>query len=807
MLPMLSRRQLGLISSLLLLNALALFPLLTTGYSGDDLLNSQIRGEMIRTHLGLWGVTQYFIVKWITLHGRFFPLAFYPYAVFYVIRSVVLFKLFVLTVILAGLSAFYFFLRRLTGSELVPSTCLLLLPLVVQFCLGWDPILGFCAHYPLLTLLLFSSLFLFLQYLDDDDRRALAVATVLFLCCGLIFEISYLMCLLYFAVAYSRLRKHQAALLASLPFFAVTAVLATISLVLKKFAALPLQEYQPNLDPVQVIKAYTGQSFGALPFSYYWLNPNGFFSSQVARWPGSIVQGMPLLVALALTAVLWARRGLSSHTDLGHKVRTVDLIWLGGLLFALPQALIALSPKYQAMLWGTAYLPVYISRLGLTLLLAVLVVSIYQRTRAVWEMWPALSGFVLLVWLLIFAVNLHHNWLVANAETELWYPRALTEQAVRRGLLANVQPGSILLVSGVNGWDNANEYIGTSRNVYSVYQQDSDLTTAFRASGASCQATADRQDCTFGPDSPIYTLQLRHLANGTGAVLLAHVIAYQTNDRVRRLLADQVTAYFRLPASNPEPRGSISGRFIRPKSANASLFRVGDDRLDVLRRGRGWKLLSFRSGEPFDALSLRGDISPAVSDSLLPMVKSESAWELRPAGPPLLHVGYEGGTMGEGFQLPPIAFSDEMSIDLLVTPDESQVPWADILSNHHGSDFRGIAIEQRGDHSNEFALSLGNGTAWMNAGEFSLTPGRLNYVSLQVKDNQTMLYVDGRLVAKRIHPAPVLSTSRPLYVGNWIGGGRSFNGLVDEVLISSGNKGGDEIAADAARLLGKEASH
>ena len=100
--PKINRRNLALISSLLLLNAIALFPMLTTGYCGDDVLNSQIRGEMIRMHLSLWGVTQHYVSAWVTGQGRFFPLAFYPYTVFYLVRSIFLFKLFVLTVVLAS---------------------------------------------------------------------------------------------------------------------------------------------------------------------------------------------------------------------------------------------------------------------------------------------------------------------------------------------------------------------------------------------------------------------------------------------------------------------------------------------------------------------------------------------------------------------------------------------------------------------------------------------------------------------------------------------------------------------------------
>ena len=171
-------------------------------------------------------------------------------------------------------------------------------------------------------------------------------------------------------------------------------------------------------------------------------------------------------------------------------------------------------------------------------------------------------------------------------------------------------------MKGEDLWDNPNEYIGRSGHEYSVYplNQASDLTPRFRAAGASCEVSGDQQECAFAPASAIYTVQLRHLANGTGAVLLAHVTrSYQRNNRIRGLIADQVTAFFRLPSSIPEPRGSISGKMVQPNGEGGSLFRVGDDRLNVLRRGRGWELLSFRSAEMFDALSLRGDMSPEVS--------------------------------------------------------------------------------------------------------------------------------------------------------------------------------------------------
>jgi len=72
-----------LIACLILINALSLFPLLTTGFIADDILNSQIRGHMIQTDCSLWGVTTYYMNQWLKTNCRLFPLAFSGYSIFY----------------------------------------------------------------------------------------------------------------------------------------------------------------------------------------------------------------------------------------------------------------------------------------------------------------------------------------------------------------------------------------------------------------------------------------------------------------------------------------------------------------------------------------------------------------------------------------------------------------------------------------------------------------------------------------------------------------------------------------------------
>ena len=125
-----------------------------------------------------------------------------------------------------------------------------------------------------------------------------------------------------------------------------------------------MSAYTPNFEPAQVIRTYLIQSLGAVPFSYYWLDPHRLFSSQISRWPAPIQQGLPLLTILAVIAVFSVDADVPSDDSTPPRARTVDLLAVGTLLFALPQALIALSPKYQEMHWGSAYLPVYLSRFG-----------------------------------------------------------------------------------------------------------------------------------------------------------------------------------------------------------------------------------------------------------------------------------------------------------------------------------------------------------------------------------------------------------------------------------------------------------
>jgi len=786
---------------LLLVNAIALFPLLTTGFAGDDILNSQIRGGMIQSDRSLWDVTSLNMVDWLRNQGRLFPLAFYIYTVFYVLSNPILYKLAVLAVVLAGIAMFFKFVWRLSGSAALAVTATLLLPIMIQFRGGYDPVLAFCGQYPLMSLLLFGSFNLFLRFLDEGDRRALWLSTILFLCASLIFEIAYLMFLIHLAIAYLRLGNTWKAARAAAPLIAVACCLGAASAILRAHAVALSPTYTVDLVVPAAMKSYLVQIVGAIPYSYFAFDPHAVFSRAESRWPASVAQAIPLITGLVVFTLIELNRQISKFPPAWYPAVNGRLAAIGALLLAIPPCLISLSPKFRAQSWGDAYLPVYISYFGTSLLLAIFLQYLYRRFTEWGFTKQRLFRTAGFAFLLCFVFAVRNNWLVAAAVNEsIWNARVLTEEAIRHDLLSGVAADSVLIVSGDEPWNNVWEYSGMLGKRLAVYRlnEPGNFVPVFLQAGASCGAPmAGCQVCEFAFDAPVYTLQIRHLTAGTGAVLLSRVRrAFLTGSSIGGLAAHEVTAFFRFPAAAEPLKAAISGRGI---SEDAGDFRVSEDSLRVIREGRGWKVASLSRNTMFDVLSVRGEITVEPKLSSFAMPKTPDQFELRPAGSEILHVGFQSN-VGSGIELHPIAFDTHMSIEVLVAPRSAQVAWADIVSNH-GLDPHGFAIEQLDRQTNRYRVVFGSGKGWMDVGAFDLISGRRNYISIQVEGREARLYVNGAKVARTTLPEPIAPSSRPLRIGNWINGDRPFAGSIEELMIARGAKPEEAVLADAKRLM------
>jgi len=559
-----------------------------------------------------------------------------------------------------------------------------------------------------------------------------------------------------------------------------------------------------DLNAAVIVKTYFVQLFGAIPFSYYFLDPHAVFQNRIHRWPSSLLQVLPLLILLLLFVVPTLWRKFPKPPFIQNTTSNSGVLILGFLFYTIPPVLISLSPKFQAQLLGDAYLPVYMSYLGLCLIFAVGLSNLYKSWNCENLKVRWLARVVFCVYLLLFTFNFRNNYLVAQTMNEaVWNARVLTEQSLDKGLLNDISEKTVLLVEGIEPWDNAELYSQHTGLRFTVYRlsEPHNIGPVLQAAGAVCTSTGDHKVIDFTPDAPVYTIQIRHLTDGTGAVLLARVQkAFYFGGSLRGLFCNDVTAYFRLPASAQRLTTAVSGSKIKKTATGYSttLFRETGHSLQVVSEGRDWRLLSLHSEVLIDAKSLRGEILKEGSLSSIIMPKNREAFELRSSGPEILHVGYEGD-IGNGDGFSAITFGDDLSIEVLVTPRASQNAYASILSNH--SNYRGFSIEQLNTQTNLYGVAFGTGKEWMGVGTFLLVSGCRNYISLQLKDGEARLYMNGDTIARKLLPAEVAESSELIWIGNWIVGDRSFNGWIEEVLIAKNAKTEETVISEAKRLL------
>lgn len=116
-------------------------------------------------------------------------------------------------------------------------------------------------------------------------------------------------------------------------------------------------------------------------------------------------------------------------------------------------------------------------------------------------------------------------------------------------------------------------------------------------------------------------------------------------------------------------------------------------------------------------------------------------------------------------------------------PRDSQKTWTNILSSHNN--FRGISFEQFDNNLNRIGVAMGNGETWGGAGFLQLKTGVWNHMVFTRKRKTGTWYLNGKMDhAKQMDSdKPVVASPSNFRIGNWVLGGREWNGIVDEAFI------------------------
>jgi Concanavalin A-like lectin/glucanases superfamily len=186
-----------------------------------------------------------------------------------------------------------------------------------------------------------------------------------------------------------------------------------------------------------------------------------------------------------------------------------------------------------------------------------------------------------------------------------------------------------------------------------------------------------------------------------------------------------------------------------------------------------------------------------------PKMKGEKKLLLKNDGDVLVHVGFEKGFIGKGVTMKPITLKESFTIEIIVKPSGEQVAHAGIVGNHPGNGHDGFVIQQDAMDQNVYYFGYGNGEKWVPPLKFSrLNAGTWAYLTAVVDKTNMKVYVDGKFVASQDAQAVIKNSPLPLVIGNVVneGGGRYFNGSIEEVRVSNAALPAAEISTNWDKL-------
>jgi len=471
-------------------------PLLRLGFIDDDAYNSYINGWIGWHGLSWWSFYASVVQLWIHAEGRFMPLNLASvYALFHLTQSEVVAKAVQLVMIGLNVATLAALARRLVGSwtfGLLAAACV---PLTLQIRFSLDPIAGFAPLLPVTLEFVLLALLLQLEWHRTANSGYLAGAVAAFSAAALTYEVTYLYLLVHVYLARRRVGAWRRSFWECAAFAAPIVALSALSLGLRHAAHVAGSDtYAIDFAPASYLRTYLIQLMAALPLTFALFDP-----AQIERSLTTLVArplvGYGLGLAVAALTYLLLRLRTDGASEIAPSDGYVDAAVVGALLWLLASPLIAASPRWQReLVFGQAYLPVYLEYFGVALIVAVLcsVATRAARGQTVRVVAALLIG-------LVTALTYQSNRsALAAYQPGFTQGRLALEEAARDGLFADVPAGATLLVDHSYLWDfEPPEPIPNSNSRYLLYMLTGKRLTvaSIDAAAALCPALAAMRHC------------------------------------------------------------------------------------------------------------------------------------------------------------------------------------------------------------------------------------------------------------------------------------------------------------------------
>jgi hypothetical protein len=460
-----------------------LLPVVNSGFISDDSYNSLGKGTIMYYYgtesrsivdsIKLVAIATMDTIKYYISTGRFLPV---HYALLNFcgtfLSNLILYKICIIIFVAINIIIFSYLIKLLTGCSSLALMSILLSPLFLQLRLYHDPVLSFYFVMQFLFLVITLSIIFLIYYLKYTKLFYLFVSLFFYLLSMLTYEISYTFFIIFLIIIYYYKNDIYYTFRLSSLFILLSILCLSIVVFIRTYLGVPIIETSnslvywvanPNIKLYLI--TFIKQTTAAFPLSYFFANifahrssisfdPKNFFSVATIS-----IAGIYLFLYIAIAQKL--KKELSDKRSKPFNLRY--LLILGLLLFVLPAIMIPLVPKYQEeLVWGTGYIPIYISYFGLLLVAICILYKIYSSLS--FNNILAASLIISFLFSAVGALTYCSNvTVVENSNYEWLYPRVVIQDALKDGLFKFVPDNSVLLV------DNDNRHLWEIPQFYIMY--------------------------------------------------------------------------------------------------------------------------------------------------------------------------------------------------------------------------------------------------------------------------------------------------------------------------------------------------
>jgi hypothetical protein len=825
------------------------YPLINSGYYGDDALNSFIGSTMAERGVSL--AEQYIINLHAFLPSRLSLLHFYHW-VFLLFTDLTTYKLYSSTVVVAALITTFFVINAFVKNSRLPILITIFTLLIgIQFREYGDSVLTFHGATSISLILLNLSILTFVKYLKCSKKLFLVCSIILFIFACFCYELIYPFCFIYFVVSITLGNKSVRQAGKYLSLFATPVVLLTLQNIISRvLIAVPKDVSDPNFHKSYEVSLNLGAIFlvfakefvASLPLSNLFINPFGSLAITNLLVSRNFILLLVILTLVSSTIFYYTLEDIKkpSRDDrtTGLRQNYLLIIVFAIMLLVVPNGIIALSPKYQGeIIWGSGYVSIYFGYFGVGILICLAIYALLTKFNRRWIV-LALSLFLGVAATANFTAN---NKTVEVLNTFWKHPRTVAEESLQRGLLSEMETGAAyMLINNNYPWDvtsfihkysgkflNQEQYTGAegrflgnkasenfliSNGKSLPYERFSPKTERALAKNLKFEI---EENYYFENklDKNLYYFDYYADSDNSGYALLGSVQkAFLSQANINGIASNRVKIYMRMP----HQRGvystmSVTFLALEPTSLRpTSSVTIQENQFKVISQGVGWKLIEIDSDTSkylIDVKSIRINTSQKIyQTSIFPtsILNSQDLKTEIDKAAKIVHIGFSAPFENSQIALKQIELGAEFSIVLRARLSENVVlaPYAHIVGNHPGkNNFEGFVIQRNGKGDNAFDLTFGNGKEWKHALEFTLTSNKDTFIAISMKDGKGIAVVDKTITSVDLGGG-IQNSTMPLYVGNFIGKDRPFPGQVSELLITRTALSEEDLSKfrDAARL-------